>query len=172
MVKQLHPPFILREAISTSVADEMLAWVSYLYSEGRLTPNGDGRNYNWIKNTKPPVAYENARRGLASYLDIDDTRHPTNVPSHVSYMTDGGEIHPHTDPGEGRAYNFRCNLFLSTAAIGGQPIINGVEYTVCPRDVLCINASRDLHSSGLAKGGTPRAIISFAYLVDSSRFAK
>lgn len=86
----------------------------------------------------------------------------------IGVNKEGAFVHPHTDPAADGKCHVRLNFLIQKPAVGGMPIINGVEYTIeeggCWKNI----ASAWWHGSSTAEGSKERIVLSLGALVKNT----
>jgi hypothetical protein len=85
----------------------------------------------------------------------------------IGYMTDGGQLHEHTDPNPrfSNLIHTRFNVMISKPVAGGVPVQNGKEIRVEEGDVWRCDAGIYKHSCTEVQGNKPRIVCSFGFLL-------
>lgn len=78
----------------------------------------------------------------------------------------GGNVHQHKDPRNEKGFiHTRLNFLVQKPDAGGNPVIDGIEYTMEEGNAWLNLASEWLHSSTVVEGNTPRIVLSMgAYI--------
>lgn len=120
-----------------------------------VTPEGDA------------VLYAMKQR-MAAHYDLGDYLVPPNLKDFVGYITEGGSIHPHTDPDLPGKRHVRINVLVSQPG-GCIPLLEGVPIAVEVGDAWLNLASQCIHATTPVVGPGFRSAISFGYQIDPKR---
>ena len=90
----------------------------------------------------------------------------------IGYMTNGGELHKHTDPNSNNLVHTRFNVYVQLPLEGGYPIYNNNLYKLKERTYICCRAGIDFHYCQPVKGDRARIILSFGFLLPLDRVSR
>jgi hypothetical protein len=120
-----------------------------------ITPAGDSRLYE-------------AKERLAAYYRLGDYVVPPKLKDFLGYITEGGAIHPHTDPDAVGRRHVRINVLVRQPK-GCIPLIEGVPILVTEGDAWLNLASQCIHATTPVEGSGYRSALSFGYQVSVQR---
>lgn len=120
-----------------------------------VTPEGD------------KVLYEMKQR-LAAHYDLGEYIVPPTLKDFVGYITEGGSIHPHTDPDLPGKRHVRINVLVKQPG-GCIPLLESVPIAVAEGDAWLNLASQCIHATTPVVGPGFRSAISFGYQIDPKR---
>jgi hypothetical protein len=120
-----------------------------------VTPEGDA----FLFEVKQQLA---ARYGLGDYVV------PPKLKDFISYITDGGFIHPHKDADLPGKRHVRINVLIQQTA-GCIPLLEDIPIEVAIGDAWLNLASRCKHATTPVQGPGYRSAISFGYQIDERR---
>jgi hypothetical protein len=105
---------------------------------------------------------------LAARYDLGEYVVPPGLMDFINVITEGGFVHPHTDPDlPGRAH-VRINVVVKQTA-GCLPLLDGVPIAVERGDAWLNLASRCKHATTPVEGPGYRSAISFGFQIDEKR---
>lgn len=84
----------------------------------------------------------------------------------IGYISEGAEVHPHTDHDVDNRLHVRINLLVRKPQGGCVPILDNIPIAVGEGDAWVCLASRCRHATTPVEGPTPRSIISYGLQVD------
>jgi len=89
----------------------------------------------------------------------------------VGYMSEGGELHLHTDPNPNNSelYHTRFNVYVQIPDKGGLPIYNNKICNLQERTYICCRSGIDKHCCQKVEGKRERIVISFGFLLPFER---
>lgn len=111
---------------------------------------------NVLKNLKKRIVERECLEGYETDPTFGDS---------VSYMTNGGELHPHTDPPHDGKEHIRFNVYVQLPEYGGRPIYAGVKHNLREKQYICCRSSMDLHSVTKCVGSRIRIMVSFGFII-------
>ncbi len=120
-----------------------------------VTPDGD------------KVLYD-MKQHLAAHYEIGEYVVPPTLKDFVGYITDGGSIHPHTDPDLPGKRHVRINVLVQQPG-GCIPLLEGMPIAVSVGDAWLNLASQCIHATTPVVGSGFRSAISFGYQIDPKR---
>jgi hypothetical protein len=120
-----------------------------------VTPDGD------------EVLYETKHR-LAVHYELGDYVVPPTLKDFLGYITEGGAIHPHTDPDLPGRRHVRINVLIKQPK-GCIPMIEGAPIAVAEGDAWLNLASQCLHATTPVEGPGYRSALSFGYQIGIRR---
>jgi hypothetical protein len=159
---------------SNAVSYEFLAYVTEFTIRNRLQFKennvSSGRRFLRIENaiaSGDKILFD-AKQRMAEYYGLGDYVVPPHLKDFIGYITEGGAIHPHTDPDLPGRRHVRVNILISQPT-GCIPLIDGVPITVMVGDAWLNLASKCLHATTAVQGTGYRSAISFGYQIDPKR---
>lgn len=108
------------------------------------------------------------KQKLAEHYKLGDYIVPPNLKDFVGYITEGGSIHPHTDPDLPGKRHVRINVLVSQPR-GCIPLLENVPIEVAVGDAWLNLASQCIHATTPVEGPGFRSAISFGYQIDPKR---
>ena len=108
------------------------------------------------------------KQRLAESFGLGNYVVPPALKDFIGYITEGGFIHPHTDPDLPGRMHVRVNVLISQPA-GCVPLIEGIPIAVEVGDAWLNLASRCLHATTPVEGPGYRSAISFGYQINPRR---
>lgn len=105
---------------------------------------------------------------MAAHYAIGEYVVPPTLKDFVGYITEGGSIHPHTDPDLPGKRHVRINVLVSQPG-GCIPLLEGVPIAVAEGDAWLNLASQCIHATTPVVGPGFRSAISFGYQIDPKR---
>ena len=109
-----------------------------------------------------------AKQDLAEYFGLGNYVVPPALKDFIGHITEGGFIHPHTDPDLPGRTHVRVNVLITQPA-GCIPLIEGVPIAVEVGDAWLNLASRCTHATTPVEGPGYRSAISFGYQISPRR---
>jgi hypothetical protein len=120
-----------------------------------VTPNGDRVLYDM-------------KEALAAHFNVGAYVVPPNLKDFIGYITEGGAIHPHTDPDLPGKRHVRINVLIKQPG-GCIPLLEGVPIEVAEGDAWLNLASQCIHATTPVEGPGFRSALSFGYQIDPKR---
>ena len=163
-------PFTLKGA----VPDSFCTYVNDLIHRNmtEFSGNGVGSNRKFLKmdyvSPEGDQVLFAMKEKLAKHFDIGDYLVPPNLKDFVGYITEGGSIHPHTDPDMPGKRHVRINVLVSQPG-GCLPLLESVPIAVSVGDAWLNLASQVVHATTPVTGPGFRSAISFGYQIDPVR---
>lgn len=160
-------PFLLRNAADA----EFLSYIAEFIdrNEDRFTPNKvDPERRKWMRMSedgKDPVI-ASKKMELISLFAIGDWVPDPTFDDLIGYITEGGVVHPHTDPASDGRMHIRINLLVSKPQSGCIPLLDGIPIDVGLGDAWICFASHCRHATTAVVGSRRRSIISYGLQVD------
>ncbi len=165
-------PFVIKNAVTP----EFLAHVTRLTleNEGRFKNNktggGTGRKFLVIDFVTPDgdrFLYD-MKQELAGRYRLGSYIVPPGLMDFINYITEGGFVHPHTDPDQPGRRHVRINVLVRKTA-GCLPLLDGIPISVDEGDAWLNLASRCKHATTPAEGPGYRSAISFGFQIEENR---
>ena len=100
MMKPLEYPFVLRNAVDPEFMEYVTKLTLANEEQFKANSAGSQRKYMTMDYVTPEgdkVLFE-MKQKLAKHYDLGDYKIPPNLKDFIGYITEGGSIHPHTDP--------------------------------------------------------------------------
>jgi hypothetical protein len=137
--------------------------LDYAYSL-KLTPNGFGRAYaHHVSNLNPPKEFFDIKNRIINIEKLENFEYDSIFGDFIGINTEGGAIHPHTDPNHPDKIHTRFNLLLSIPEKGGKPIYNNNVIDVKEKTLWRCEAGLYTHASSPVEGSKHRVNISFGF---------
>jgi len=162
-------PFLIKNAVSSEVLDHVTAVTLLNWSrfKGNKTGDGSGRQFLVVDFVTPEgdrLLFD-VKQELAARYDLGEYVVPPGLMDFINVITEGGFVHPHTDPDlPGRAH-VRINVVVKQTA-GCVPLLDGVPIAVERGDAWLNLASRCKHATTPVEGPGYRSAISFGFQID------
>jgi hypothetical protein len=136
-------------------------------SHKAFQPNGKGRQYGILQRADltPPDAVWKIKHQIIAAHGLQSTEQEPMFKDLCGYITDGGAVHPHSDPDHNGKQHVRFNVMVSKPEAGGVPVQDGVEIAVQEGDVWRCDASRVTHWCTPVVGSKPRIVLSYGFLI-------
>lgn len=162
------------EIISPAERDQLHSEAMQMMHEGKLTPNGPGRQFKTLTEPKGLVRRLTAR--LASAFGLEELALSPTLVRTVSVINSSGEIQPHFDAypngsGLGHCGHLRANIVVSLdhpsqfpriALDADQP---PQPIRVQERDAWIFMASHSRHTCGPVQCARPRIVYGFGWVI-------
>lgn len=142
---------------------ELKDWVET--NKRSFTANGIGRQFGVFSNLGYPSAALSLREKIIKTFSLEGTCQEPLFKDYCGYITEGGAIHPHSDPNVGKLIHTRFNVMISKPVGGGTPIQDGKEIQVEEGDVWRCDAGLVKHWCSPVVGDKPRIVCSFGFLL-------
>jgi len=165
-------PFLIKNAVAPEVLDHvtevtLLNWSRF---KNNKTGDGSGRQFLVVDFVTPEgdrLLFD-VKQELAARYDLGEYVVPPGLMDFINVITEGGFVHPHTDPDlPGRAH-VRINVVVKQTA-GCLPLLDGVPIAVERGDAWLNLASRCKHATTPVEGPGYRSAISFGFQIDEKR---
>lgn len=160
-------PLVIRQAVTP----EFRAYVNELIQNqmDNFTANPAGQNRRMLKmdyvTPEGDTTLFEAKQKLAKHFGINEYVVPPNLKDFISYITEGGFIHPHTDPDLPGKRHVRINVLVKQPG-GCIPMLEDVPLAVSEGDAWLNLASQCEHSTTPVVGPGYRSAVSFGYQID------
>jgi hypothetical protein len=149
--------------ITNSEKQELNDWANV--NKNRFTPNGFGRQFGIFSNIGYPKAALAIRKRIIEQFSLGSAIQEPMFKDYCGYITNGGAIHQHKDPNQGKLIHTRFNVMISKPIEGGEPVQAGVVIKVEEGDVWRCDAGLVEHWCNTVIGDKPRIVLSFGFLV-------
>ena len=150
--------------IPQSLIEPMVDWA--MSAHPRFRSNGHGRQYGILDQfSDVPVESAEIRASVVDFFGLHDAQREPVFLDYCGFITEGGAIHKHTDPNEGRKIHTRFNVMISKPVSGGDPIQDGELITVEEGDVWRCDAGLKPHWCTPVVGSKPRIVLSYGFLL-------
>jgi hypothetical protein len=162
--------FILKNAADS----RFLAYVRDLANRNdhlfRANSAGPARRFLTIANARPDgdETLFGMKTRLAEHFALGTYGVPPALKDFIGHITEGGFVHPHTDPELPERTHVRVNILVDQAR-GCVPVIDGVAIAIEVGDAWLNLASRCVHATTPVEGPGYRSAISFGYQIDVKR---
>ncbi|HEY8012073.1 MAG TPA: hypothetical protein VIE67_13870 [Rudaea sp.] len=163
-------PFVIKNAVTA----DFLAHVTKLTSENeeRFEENGTdgGRKFLVIDFVTPAgdSYLFDVKEDLAKRFQLGNYVVPPKLMDFISYITEGGFIHPHMDPDLRGKRHVRINVLVRQTD-GCIPLLDDIPIAVAVGDAWLNLASRCKHATTPVEGPGYRSAISFGFQIDEKR---
>jgi hypothetical protein len=152
------------EVVTEAEQAELIQWGNQNYTT--FKKNGPGRQFQGLNDLAgvPPCVWAIKQR----IVEREGLQHAPQEPlfkDYMGYITDGGQIHPHTDPNKNGLIHTRFNAIIQLPEQGGMPIYGGITIPVVERTYVRCNSGIDEHYCELVKGAKARIVISYGFLL-------
>jgi hypothetical protein len=170
MMKPLEYPFVLRNAVNREFLDYVTKLT--LANEEQFKQNSAGaqRKFMTMDYVTPEgdkVLFE-MKQKLAKHYDLGEYKVPPNLKDFIGYITEGGSIHPHTDPDLPGQRHVRINVLVKQPR-GCIPLLEGMPISVAEGDAWLNLASQCMHATTPVEGPGYRSALSFGYQIAKER---
>lgn len=170
MVEPVSYAFELKNAVDA----EFLAYVNALImrnlDEFAVNKASGSRKFYKMDYVTPDgdkVLYA-MKQKLAKHFELGDYVVPPNLKDFLGYITDGGSIHPHTDPDLPGKRHVRINVLIKQPG-GCIPLMEDIPLKVAEGDAWLNLASQCEHATTPVEGPGYRSALSFGYQIDPKR---
>lgn len=163
-------PFVVKSAVSAEFLSHVVDIIQETVSQFQDNAAGASRKYMKLDYVTPAgdqILYETKQR-LARHFDLGDYVVPPNLKDFLGYITEGGAIHPHTDPDMPGKRHVRINVLIKQPG-GCIPLIEGVPIAVAEGDAWLNLASQCIHATTPVEGPGYRSALSFGYQINARR---
>jgi hypothetical protein len=170
MMKPVPYPFVTANAVSA----EFLAHVTKITLENaaQFKANQAGSNRKFMKmdsvTPEGDVFLWEVKQELAKRYDLGAYTVPPTLKDFIGYITEGGSIHPHTDPDLPGKRHVRINVLVKQPG-GCIPLLENVPIAVSEGDAWLNLASQCVHATTPVEGPGYRSAISFGYQIEKKR---
>lgn len=163
-------PFILRNAVSTDFVSYVNRLIQRNIVAFRSNNAGANRQYlkmDYVAPDGDQVLFE-AKQRLAAHYELGEYVVPPRLKDFLGYITEGGAIHPHTDPDLPDRRHVRINVLVSQTK-GCIPLLENIPIDVAVGDAWLNLASKCVHATTPVEGPGYRSALSFGYQIDPGR---
>lgn len=129
-------------------------------------PNGFGRQFCILQERNPPQEVWLIKEQVVNLYQLQNAKQEPKFKDFCGYITNGGEIHHHTDGNEGSLIHTRFNVLISKPLEGGEPVQDNVVIKVNEGDVWKCEAGNVEHWCTPVVGDKPRIVLSFGFLLE------
>jgi hypothetical protein len=169
-MKPLEYPLVLRNAVPAEFLDHVTKVT--LANEEKFKANGVGAQrkfmtMDWVTPEGDQILYD-MKQKLAKHYDLGEYVTPPNLKDFIGYITEGGSIHPHTDPDLPGQRHVRINVLIKQPK-GCIPLLEGMPILVAEGDAWLNLASQCVHATTPVEGPGYRSALSFGYQISKSR---
>jgi hypothetical protein len=159
---------IVSEEEQTIIVD----WVRK--NEGKFRSTGLNRRFqqlDFFKHETVPQCIWDIKNKIIDKEVLHDYAPEPIFRDSVGFMTDGGQLHLHTDPNPPNTdlIHVRFNVYVQLPIKGGYPIYNKKHCTLKERTYICCRSGLDPHYCAKVEGPRERIILSFGFLIPKSR---
>jgi hypothetical protein len=158
--------YILSESEQTIIVDWVRKYYKYFYKNGH---NKYMQKLEYFDNV-PECIWEIKKR-IFDKEKLHDYEEEPIFKDSVGYMTDGANLHLHTDPNPENStlIHTRYNVYVQLPYKGGYPIYNNIPCKLKERTYICCRSGIDFHSCVTVEGDRERIVLSFGVLVPRER---
>jgi hypothetical protein len=170
MMKPLEYPFVLRNAVDPEFMEYVTKLTLANEEQFKQNSAGSQRKYMTMDYVTPEgdkVLFE-MKQKLAKHYDLGDYKIPPNLKDFIGYITEGGSIHPHTDPDLPGQRHVRINVLIKQPR-GCIPLLEGMPISVAEGDAWLNLASQCVHATTPVEGPGYRSALSFGYQIARDR---
>jgi hypothetical protein len=170
MKSPLRYPLVFENAVPPAVLQHVNALIARNLEQ--FDQNKAGANRKFLKaDYVAPEGDEilhHAKKRLAEHYALGDYVVPPKLKDFLGYITEGGCIHPHTDPDLPGKRHVRINVLVKQPE-GCVPLIEGIPILVKEGDAWLNLASLCIHATTKVTGPGYRSALSFGYQIDPAR---
>lgn len=139
------------------------AWA--LANVSTFLPNGVGRQYAPLHLfSDVPEEIWTIKHAIIERFHLQYAPQEPVYRDLCSVITNGGAVHRHMDPNQGRLIHTRFNVMVSKPLTGGEPIIDDQTIDVPEGGIYRVDAGIKMHGCNMVGGAKPRIILSFGFL--------
>jgi len=149
--------------VTDTERQELIKWATARKHD--FKPNGFGRQYGVFEELGYPKAALALRKKIIKTFSLINAIQEPMFKDYCGYITNGGAIHQHKDPNQGKLIHTRFNVMISKPIEGGEPVQAGVVIKVEEGDVWRCDAGLVEHWCNTVIGDKPRIVLSFGFLV-------
>lgn len=163
-------PFTLKDAVPESFCqyvNDLIQRNMQEFSGNKASGNRKFLKMDYVSPEGDQVLFAVKKR-LAEHFELGDYIVPASLKDFVGYITEGGAIHPHTDPDMPGRRHVRINVLVSQPS-GCIPLMEGVPIAVSVGDAWLNLASQVIHATTPVEGPGFRSAISFGYQIDPAK---
>lgn len=122
-------------------------------------------------NDYVPACIWEIKQRIVDKENLHDYKQEPIFKDAIGYMTDGGQLHEHTDPNpqNSNLIHTRFNLYVQIPIKGGLPIYNNKLCSLKEGTYICCVSGRDKHYCQKVEGPRERIVLSFGYLLPPQR---
>jgi len=170
MMKPIEYPFVFRNAVDKEFMDYVTKLT--LQNEDHFKQNSAGANrkfmtMDWVTPEGDRVLFD-MKEKLAAHYELGEYKVPPTLKDFIGYITEGGRIHPHTDPDLPGQRHVRINVLIKQPG-GCVPLLEGMPIAVAEGDAWLNLASQCLHATTPVEGPGYRSALSFGYQIAKER---
>ena len=160
-----------REVVTEEEQKIIVDWVRKNYDKV-LNKNGINRYKNQMDQIKdiPSCVWEIKKR-IVEIEKLEGYMQEPKFRDSIGYMTDGGQLHKHTDPNKYGLIHTRFNVYLQIPEKGGLPVYDDKVIHLKERTYVCCRSGLDLHYCLKVEGPRERIVLSYGYLLPYNRVA-
>ncbi len=165
-------PFLIKNAVAPDVLDHVTSVTLQNWDlfKNNKTGDGSGRRFlvvDFVAPDRDRLLFD-VKQELAARYELGEYTVPPGLKDFINVITEGGFIHPHTDPDEPGRRHVRINVIVKQTA-GCLPLLDGVPIAVGRGDAWLNLASICKHSTTPAEGPGYRSAISFGFQIGEQR---
>ncbi len=163
-------PLVLKNAVSKEFLDYVSDLINRNIDQFGDNKAGGARKFlkmDYVTPDGDQVLFK-MKQQLATHYELGDYTVPPNLKDFLGYITEGGSIHPHTDPDVPGKRHVRINILVKQPG-GCIPLLENVPIAVEEGDAWLNLASQIIHSTTPVEGPGFRSALSFGYQIDPKR---
>jgi hypothetical protein len=165
-------PFLLKNAVSADVLDHVTLVTIQHWSHFKTNETGEvaGRKFlvvDFVAPDRDRLLFD-VKQTLAAQFDLGEYRVPPGLKDFINVISEGGHVHPHTDPDEPGRRHVRINVVVKQTE-GCVPLLDDVPMPVERGDAWLNLASICRHATTAAEGPGYRSVISFGFQIGEQR---
>lgn len=118
-----------------------------------------------------PACIWDIKQRIVNKENLHDFKQEPIFKDAIGYMTDGGQLHEHTDPNptDSNLIHTRFNVYVQIPEKGGLPIYNNKLCSLKEGTYVCCVSGRDKHYCQKVEGPRERIVLSFGFLLPPQR---
>tara|TARA_B110000208_G_scaffold72903_2_gene93940 strand:+ start:985 stop:1539 length:555 start_codon:yes stop_codon:yes gene_type:complete len=166
----LNGTYAYSNFISENEKDYLLDWVNENKYKFPANLTSKNRHFTILKNMEnsPLELVEEIKNRIIELENIQDWLDEPLMHDYIGINSQGGAIHPHTDPNQDDYTHTRYNVILSWPERGGESIYGDNINTLEENMVWKCVAGKVKHSSKITIGPKPRITLSLGFLIKDS----
>jgi hypothetical protein len=152
--------------IDSNLLVPVIDWANDKYKD--FVPNGFGRQFGVLqrKDLKAPKEVWEIKDIIVDGCKLQGAEQEPSYQDYCGYITEGGAIHKHTDPNNGKKIHTRFNVMVSKPEQGGEPVQEDKVIEVEEGSIWRCNAGVVKHWCNTVVGSKPRIVLSYGFLLN------
>ena len=132
----------------------------------RFNKTGQNRQMQQMDQLKdiPSIVWDIKQR-IIELEKLHEYRQEPMFRDAIGYMSEGGQLHKHTDPNKDGLIHTRFNVYVQIPEKGGLPVYANKKIVLKERNYICCRSGLDLHYCELVEGPKARIILSYGFLL-------